>query len=139
MQTQNYQNHTRYVPLFHFVMLGILIVVLALSLINIFRGLNLSSVMFLLLAIASLIGFAMIRIFPLAAQDRAIRAEENLRHFVLTGKPLDCHLHLQQIIALRFAPDEEFVALAERALKEGLGNKEIKKAIANWKADYHRA
>ena len=52
------------------------------------------------------------RAFPLAVQDRAIRAEENLRYFSLTGKLLDKGLTMSQIIALRFADDNEFVEFA---------------------------
>ena len=70
-----------------------------------------------------------IRTFPLKAQDRAIRAEENLRHYVLTGKLFPAELKLPQIIALRFAPDSEYLALLDRAIKENLSNKEIKAAI----------
>src|SRR5436190_1839451 len=54
------------------------------------------------------------RSFALKAQDRAIRAEENLRYFILTGKRLNQDLSLNQIIALRFSSDEEFVSLADR-------------------------
>ena len=79
-----------------------------------------------------------IRTFPLKAQDRAIRAEENLRHYVLTGKLFPAELKLPQIIGLRFAPDSEYLALLDRAIKENLSNKEIKAAIQNWKADHHR-
>ena len=79
-----------------------------------------------------------IRTFPLKAQDRAIRAEENLRHYVLTGKLFPAELKLSQIIALRFAPDSEYLALLDRAIKENLSNKEIKAAIQSWKADHHR-
>jgi hypothetical protein len=78
------------------------------------------------------------RIFAMKAQDRAIRAEENLRHFVLTGKLLDPRLSVRQIIGLRFAPDEEFVALARRAVEENLSETDIKKAVKNWKADTYR-
>ena len=46
---------------------------------------------------------------------------------------------MQQIIALRFAPDEEYLDLIDRALKENLTNKQIKQAIKNWRADHHRA
>ena len=53
--------------------------------------------------------FFFCRMFPLQAQDRAIRAEENLRHYVLAGKLLDSRLTIRQIIGLRFAIDEEFV------------------------------
>jgi hypothetical protein len=66
----------------------------------------------LVAVILSLVFFYM-RQFPLRVQNRAIRAEENLRHFVLTGRLLDNRLRMGQIIALRFAPDEEFVLLAK--------------------------
>jgi hypothetical protein len=79
------------------------------------------------------------RAFAIRAQDRAIRAEENFRHFVMTGKPHDSRLKIGQVIALRFASDEEFVALSAKAAAEGMEPKEIKKAIKNWRGDYHRA
>jgi hypothetical protein len=91
-----------------------------------------------LIAIILLFIFWFARVFALKAQDRAIRAEENLRHFVLTGKLLDKQLSVSQIVALRFADDEEFVALAAKAVKEKLSNKDIKLLIQSWKADYHR-
>ena len=77
--------------------------------------------------------------FALRAQDRAIRAEENFRHFILTGKPLPAELKLGQIIALRFAADEEFVGLVGKAIAEKLSVNDIKKAIQQWRADHHRA
>jgi hypothetical protein len=78
------------------------------------------------------------RVFALKAQDRAIRAEESLRYFILTGKPLDHRLTLGQIIALRFASDEEMPALAEKAVTHGLSNDDIKKQIRVWRMDVHR-
>jgi hypothetical protein len=78
------------------------------------------------------------RVFPLKAQDRAIRAEENLRHFVLTGKLLDPRLEVKQIIALRFAPDDEFAGLARKAADSNMPPADIKRAIKNWKADDYR-
>ena len=95
--------------------------------------------MFVLMAIAFLIIFLKMRSFPLAAQDRAIRAEENLRYFSLTGKLPDKGLTMSQIIALRFADDDEFVDLAAKALKDNMSNKEIKQAIQSWRTDNHRA
>ena len=79
------------------------------------------------------------RSFALKVQDRAIRAEENFRYFILTGDPLPDRLTIYQIIALRFASDEEFVSLVNRTLRENLTPKEIKQAVQNWKADYDRA
>jgi hypothetical protein len=46
---------------------------------------------------------------------------------------------MRQIIALRFASDEEFVRLAKRAVDEALNNDEIKSEIKNWRPDYCRA
>ena len=94
--------------------------------------------MVVLIAIILILLAWYIRIFPLKAQDRAIKAEENLRHYVMTGKLLPPELRMSQIIALRFSSDEEFLQLTERALKEKLSSKEIKMAIKNWKADYYR-
>jgi hypothetical protein len=74
----------------------------------------------------------------LKAQDRAIRAEENLRHYVLTGKLLPTSLTVGQIVALRFAPDAEFPALVNKAATENLPGKAIKASIQNWKADFYR-
>ena len=78
------------------------------------------------------------RAFALKAQDRAIKAEENFRHYLLTGKTLNSKLTMRQIIGLRFASDEEYVELAERAVKENLSEKDIKKSIKNWKPDLYR-
>jgi hypothetical protein len=78
------------------------------------------------------------RIFGLKAQDRAIRAEENFRHFILTNRMLDSRLTMSQMVALRFASDEEFPALAQKAADQKMSSKDIKKAIKNWRGDYYR-
>ena len=80
----------------------------------------------------------MLRTSALKAQDRAIRAEESLRYFIISGKAIDARLRMGQIVALRFAPDAEFVALAEKAATEGLSGKQIKQQIQQWKGDYRR-
>ena len=78
------------------------------------------------------------RAFATKAQDRAIHAEENLRHFAMTGALLDSKLTIGQVVALRFASDEEFLALAKRAVAENMSRDDIKKAIQSWRADYDR-
>lgn len=78
------------------------------------------------------------RIFALKAQDRAIRAEENLRHFALTGKLLDSRLQPLQIVALRFASDAEFPDLARKAAESGMAPDTIKQAVRTWRADTYR-
>ena len=97
-----------------------------------------SASLLVLVALILMSFYVFIRRFPLRVQDRTIRAEENLRHFILTGKPLDKALTMQQIIALRFADDEEFVRLARRAVDEALNGDEIKNAIRIWRQDHVR-
>ena len=139
MQQQNANNHSRYVPLFHFVLLSVILAVVVLAIIQIASSVSVLSVMLVLIAVALLIGFFMMRRFPIVAQDRAIRAEENLRHFALAGTLLHKDLSISQVVALRFADDDEFVELAARASQENMSNKEIKQAIKKWRADHHRA
>jgi hypothetical protein len=92
----------------------------------------------LVLSLCALAIPSILRLSMLKAQDRAIRAEQALRHFIATGKPLDPRLTLGQIIALRFASDAEYVDLARRAADEGLAPDDIKRAVKNWRPDTHR-
>lgn len=139
---QNYSNHRHIVPVFHLLILGTLVVLFGISIYLVFStkgNERLMSIMFMLLSVA-IIGVALYcRSFALTVQDRAIRAEEKLRYYLLTGKPIDPAVTLRQLIALRFASDEEFVALTEKAVREKLRSNDIKKLVKNWRADYHRA
>ncbi|MEO8764627.1 MAG: DUF6526 family protein [Ginsengibacter sp.] len=143
MQAQSYQKHARYIPLWHFLFSAILTACLAASIWNLLRSLEnhsgrLAGATLLGLSIGGLILFWYARRFALVAQDRAIRSEENLRHFALTGKLLNSSLTMSQIIALRFAADTEFLLLADKAAKENMKSKDIKMAIVNWRPDNHR-
>lgn len=143
MQTQNFANHSRYVPLYHFVAGTLLLAATIGSFINLSHAINkgeavYSASLICVICIVMVLLFWYARAFAIKAQDRAIRAEENLRHFALTGKLLDSRLTVSQIVALRFAPDEEFTALAQQAVSANMSSKEIKQSIKNWRADYHR-
>ena len=61
-----------------------------------------------------------------------------MRHFVLTGKLLDKNLTMSQIIALRFADNDEFVDLVQKASANNMSSKDIKQAIQTWRADHDR-
>jgi hypothetical protein len=113
------------------------------SIIHFFKTLGEGSGRLCALAMVSLVAAVILalwygRSFALKAQDRAIRAEQNFRHYIATGKQLDSSLRMNQIVALRFAGDDEFVALCKKAAEEQLSNKAIKQLIKNWKADYNR-
>lgn len=128
-------------PAYHVLTAGLILALLVGSLINFFNSAkeNLySASLIIVIALVLMSIFWYARKFALVAQDRAIRAEENLRHFALTGKLLNKSLRTSQIIALRFASDEEFVELAQKAAEKKMRSADIKKAIIKWRCDYHR-
>jgi hypothetical protein len=143
MEQQNFKNHSRMAPKAYYVGIALALIVIVFSLIyveDIPKGWDgsLLPVLFLYLCIGVILIGYYARAFALKAQDRAIRAEENLRHFAMTGKLLDKRLTINQVIALRFAADEEFVSLAQKAADENISAKEIKTSIKNWRADHYR-
>ncbi len=79
-----------------------------------------------------------VRKYSTKLQDRIIKQEENFRHYVMTGKTLNPALTMSQIVALRFAGDNEYLELSEKAIAENLTNKQIKSLITNRRADHHR-
>ena len=139
---QNFKNHSRYVFGYHVVLTSLTLLGGIGAGVNVYRSLNTNNLynasLLMVLFLIAIILFWFVRQFPLKAQDRAIKAEENLRYFSLTGKLLPKQLRGNQIISLRFASDEEFVALVDRVLSDKLSSKEIKQAIVAWRADYHR-
>ena len=143
MKEQNYQNHVRYYSLYHFIGLPLCIIILIGSIVYFIReilhhGSVLFSIFTLILTVLFIVTNISARFYGLTVQNRVIRMEENFRYYRLTGKLLDSTLSLPQIFALRFASDEEFVALCERAVLENLSPKDIKRAVKNWRADYLR-
>ena len=141
MKEQNFKNHAQMVPGYHYVTAPAILALMGGSVNYALKASPENKYLASLLVLTSIILFllfAFTRIFSLKAQDRAIRAEENLRHFVLTGKLLPSSLTVAQVVALRFAPDAEFPALVEKAATNSMSGKEIKQAIQNWKADFYR-
>jgi len=129
--------------MYHYVTFGLLLVTFIGSLVNLYQSWGdharfYSASLLVVLVFTTILVALFARTFALKAQDRAIRAEEQLRHYVLTGKLLDPRLTVRQIIGLRFASNDEFVALAQRAAEQGLSTKDIKQAVKSWRADTYR-
>ena len=143
MTTQNYANHRQFVTMFHRVLLPVLLLTLVGSIVNLVESwgdherLYSAALIFVLTLCIVVLAF-LSREFSLKAQDRAIRAEESLRYFILTGKRMDPRLTMQQIIGLRFASDAEFPQLAQKAAAENLSMKAIKELVKNWRPDHDR-
>jgi len=143
MAEQNFSNHTRFVPLFHYIAYPAVAFALVVSGFNLYKAINegggrLNAAAIFALTVGVMIIMWYARFFALRAQDKAIRAEENLRYFAMTGQLLDSKLTMSQIVALRFAPNNELVELAHKAVAENLSSKQVKGAIKNWKEDNNR-
>lgn len=142
MQDQNFKNHAKLVPGYHYVTLSAILIFLIASVNYLIQSTAENKYLGAMLCLLSVILVMVawyVRGFALKAQDRAIRAEENFRYYLATGKVFPKELTMGQIIALRFAADDEFIALVTKAVAEKLSNKEIKSQIKNWKADHYRA
>jgi Zn-dependent protease with chaperone function len=139
---QNYKNHSKYVPGYHLVLSLLILLGTIGAFVNLFNSINsnnlYSASLILILFVAAILIFWYLRQFALKAQDRAIKAEENLRYFSLTGKLMPKQLRMSQIIALRFASDEELLKLVDEVVSKNLNANDIKISIKNWKSDHYR-
>jgi Family of unknown function (DUF6526) len=146
MAEQSFANHSKYVPGFHFLTLGILGINLIWSIFRLFVGLPGVPVYDRVLNVAVAVALGLLgwylRTFPLRAQDRVIRLEELLRLERLLPadlKPRIADLRTNQLIALRFASDAELPGLTREVLDGKLGGPtEIKQRIKSWRADHLR-
>jgi dolichyl-phosphate-mannose--protein O-mannosyl transferase len=142
-QTQNFENHTKFVPAFHIGVLGIFTLNLGWSLYRVAHAFSAEAVMSLLLAIAFILLAFYGRIFALRVQDRVIRLEMRMRMLQILPADLQPRIPeftLNQLVALRFASDAELPGLAGKVLDGKLDDrKAIKKMIQNWQPDFLRA
>jgi hypothetical protein len=144
MAEQNFANHTKVFPPFHFFVLPVLLINLGVQIywLKVF-WITFSGVFGVLLALALILGFLSARRFALSVQDRVIRLEERLRYQRLLPADLQPRIEeftVAQLVSLRFASDSELPALARKVLDEKLQErKAIKHLVKNWKPDYLRA
>jgi len=138
---QNFSNHSRLDPPFHFFILPAFSITFGIAIVHLAMHPGLHSAWLVVFMLAALAAVFKIRLYALKVQDRVIRLEERLRLAILLDKPLRSRigqLSESQLVALRFAPDAELPALVERALSQKLSKADIKKAISQWKPDYWR-
>jgi hypothetical protein len=141
---QNLKNHTRFYPPFHFFILPMLLLNIIFSIYATIHHWPEHRILFLWWIVMSIVLFVMAgaaRGGALAVQDRVIRAEERLRLHALLPAEDRVHINdlsVKQLIALRFASDDELPALFRKTLSQNLEPKAIKASIVNWRGDYHR-
>ncbi len=138
---QNYGNHVRWLPPFHFIILPILAGNALMSLRPLFQTPSLETAWAALVAFAIIGGIFFSRWMPLRAQDRVIRLEEMLRlERLLPGRYQQFErLTLAQLIALRFASDAEVPGIVDRIVSGAISSQdEILRAVQHWRPDHHR-
>jgi Family of unknown function (DUF6526) len=144
MAEQNYSNHVKFVPTYHFFVLPVFVLNVVQSIISMVRlGLTWNGAVHFLTALALLVFAFNARVFALTVQDRVIRLEERLRFARLLPddlKPRIEEFTRGQLVALRYASDEELPGLAHKVLNDKVTDvKAIKKMVQHWRADYLRA
>lgn len=139
---QSFANHTRLDPPFSFFLAPVALTNVIAAIVHLVRAPSLLAAWLVVLAVAGVVAVWKIRAYALKAQDRVIRLEERLRLAALLSDPAArakvLELSEAQLVALRFAPDEELPALADQALSTQLTPKQIKQKITNWRADHFR-
>jgi uncharacterized protein DUF6526 len=139
---QNFANHRRFVPLYHFVIFAVFAVNVVWSLIQLFRSPSWTTALNFAVAASLLVLFFFTRLFPLTVQDRLIQLEMRLRLKKILPPDLQSRileLDKDQLIALRFASDAELPDLVREALTNDIHDRDtIKKKIKNWQGDYLR-
>ena len=141
--TQSYANHVKLVPLFHYFTLPALFVYFVWSVVQLFRMPSVGNGMTVLLAVTLMVLAVLARVFALRVQDRVIRLEMRLRLrecLPADLQPKIADFTVDQLVAMRFASDEELPGLAAQVLRDNVANRTaIKKMIRSWQADHQRA
>ena len=144
MKPQQYTNHVRYYYPHHFLFYPIVSIAAGLSVYFVFK---LPSTEFVWLALAAQflllawLSFMLRQHYALTNQDRIVRLELRLRYYILTGKQfeeIEKKLSLSRVLALRFASDEEFLSLIDKAMMKNLSADAIKKSVIRWQPDHMR-
>lgn len=139
---QSAASHARWSPMFHFFATPVLLANLVVSVVGAVKAPSLGTAFTAMVAFAILTVAFLARLYPLGVQDRLIRLEERLRMTRLLPADLQSkveHFTMEQVIALRFASDDELPDLARAVLDEGLtSRKAIKARVKHWRADHQR-
>jgi hypothetical protein len=139
---QTFANHTRWQPPFHFFIVPVMLINVIWSVVQFVRAPGLNSGWWIVVSLALLVLAFLVRLNSLKVQDRLIRLEEKLRYqhiLSATACQQADALNIGQMIALRFAGDEELEELVGAVLAGKLARtREIKRAIKGWRADTFR-
>jgi hypothetical protein len=142
MDPQNFENHTRWHPAFHFFILPVMLINFFWAVVIFVKAPGWNSGWWIIVSVALLMLTTFVRTYSLKVQDRLIRLEEKLRYQQILSPALaqqTGNLTVRQTVALRFAADEELEELVNSVLSgKFVKTKDIKRAIKQWRADNFR-
>jgi hypothetical protein len=142
MDPQNFENHTRWHPAFHFFILPVMLINFFWAVVMFVKAPGWNSGWWIVVSVALLMLTTFVRTYSLKVQDRLIRLEEKLRYQQVLPAALaqqTGNLTVRQTVALRFAADEELEELINSVLSgKFVKTKDIKRAIKQWRADNFR-
>lgn len=139
---QSFARHARYVPVFHFFAVPVLLINAIVWIVAAVRHPGLDSAWGAVVALAIAVAVVLLRVMTLTVQDRVIRGEETLRLArLMPARAADiARLTPGNLVALRFAFDAEVPGLVDRILAgEITTRKDIKAAVRTWRPDHLRA
>ena len=136
---QNYANHRRYFPLFHYVALPILIANIVVTVAHAIRQPSAFNEWLVVLSLGLVSAAVALRASTLFVQNRLIALEMRLRLATTLAPELRSRiseLQLRHLVGLRFAGDAELPELVERCLRGELPTTDtVKRAIREWRPD----
>jgi len=142
MDPQNFENHTRWHPAFHFFILPVMLINFFWAVVNFVKAPGWNGGWWIVVSLALVLLTNFVRTYSLKVQDRLIRLEEKLRYQQVLPTALAQQtgsLTVGQTVALRFAADEELEELVNSVLSgKFVKTKDIKRAIKQWRADNFR-
>jgi hypothetical protein len=140
--TQNFANHARWHPPFHFFVLPVMLINLIGSMVQFVMSPGWNSGWWIVVSLALLLLTFFVRTNSLKVQDRIIRLEETIRYPRVLSPAVvqrSSALTVAQIVALRFAGDDQLEELVSAVANGKFArSKDIKRAIKNWRADTFR-
>jgi hypothetical protein len=140
---QTFENHARILPAYHYVAFPLFAVNFFYMLYQVVTAFSWANLVGFGLSAALILLFFVARLMALTVQDRVIRLEERLRMRALLPADLQPRIEeftVKQLVALRFAGDQELPALARKVLDGTITDqKAIKRMVTAWRADDQRA
>ena len=140
---QNYQNHVRRMPGYVIVLFLILLANILWTGYQMVTGFSIGSVLAFLISIGLVMIAWVSRVQTLTVQNRVIRLEQRLRFRELLPADVASRaaaMPLEQLVAVRFASDEELPELVNEVLSGLLKEpRAIKQRVKAWQADHLRA